>query len=148
MTRDDAYRDRAAQRDARRGRSAVRSATCSRADPDVAARSTTARLDACFDLKRALANVDRTFDALDDRCDAGRRVHDRDEQARAAAPLHRARSASSTRSATTACSMVATDRVSVFDVVLPDHIPDKGRVLTALVDVLVRADRATSSPTT
>jgi phosphoribosylaminoimidazole-succinocarboxamide synthase len=28
--------------------------------------------------------------------------------------------------------MVATDRVSVFDVVLPDEIPDKGRVLTAL----------------
>ncbi|MFM8973266.1 MAG: phosphoribosylaminoimidazolesuccinocarboxamide synthase [Actinomycetota bacterium] len=28
--------------------------------------------------------------------------------------------------------LVATDRVSVFDVVLPDLIPDKGRVLTAL----------------
>jgi phosphoribosylaminoimidazole-succinocarboxamide synthase len=28
--------------------------------------------------------------------------------------------------------MVATDRVSVFDVVLPDEIPDKGRVLTGL----------------
>ena len=28
--------------------------------------------------------------------------------------------------------MVATDRVSVFDVVLPDPIPDKGRVLTGL----------------
>jgi phosphoribosylaminoimidazole-succinocarboxamide synthase len=28
--------------------------------------------------------------------------------------------------------MVASDRISVFDVVLPDDIPDKGRVLTAL----------------
>jgi phosphoribosylaminoimidazole-succinocarboxamide synthase len=28
--------------------------------------------------------------------------------------------------------MVATDRISVFDVVLPDEIPDKGRVLTGL----------------
>jgi len=28
--------------------------------------------------------------------------------------------------------MVATDRVSVFDVVLPDEIPDKGRVLTGV----------------
>jgi phosphoribosylaminoimidazole-succinocarboxamide synthase len=28
--------------------------------------------------------------------------------------------------------MVASDRVSVFDVVLPDEIPDKGRVLTAI----------------
>jgi phosphoribosylaminoimidazole-succinocarboxamide synthase len=33
---------------------------------------------------------------------------------------------------TDALLMVATDRVSVFDVVLPDAIPDKGRVLTAL----------------
>src|SRR5690348_11007072 len=28
--------------------------------------------------------------------------------------------------------MVASDRISVFDVVLPDVVPDKGRVLTAL----------------
>src|SRR5258708_29246240 len=28
--------------------------------------------------------------------------------------------------------MVASDRVSVFDVVLPDEIPDKGRVLTGV----------------
>src|SRR3954468_3353306 len=28
--------------------------------------------------------------------------------------------------------MVASDRVSVFDVVLPDDIPDKGRILTAI----------------
>ena len=28
--------------------------------------------------------------------------------------------------------IVATDRISVFDVVLPDLVPDKGRVLTAL----------------
>ncbi len=28
--------------------------------------------------------------------------------------------------------MVASDRISVFDVVLPDEVPDKGRVLTAL----------------
>ena len=35
--------------------------------------------------------------------------------------------------------MVASDRVSVFDVVLPDEIPDKGRVLTGAVELLVRA---------
>ena len=28
--------------------------------------------------------------------------------------------------------LVATDRISAFDVVLPDPIPDKGRVLTGL----------------
>jgi phosphoribosylaminoimidazole-succinocarboxamide synthase len=30
--------------------------------------------------------------------------------------------------------MVATDRISAFDWVLPDLIPDKGRVLTALTN--------------
>lgn len=30
--------------------------------------------------------------------------------------------------------MVASDRISVFDVVLPDEIPDKGRVLTGISD--------------
>jgi adenylosuccinate lyase len=34
-------------------------------DPDVSAVLDDARLDACFDLKRALANVNHTFDALD-----------------------------------------------------------------------------------
>src|SRR4029078_1784039 len=50
--------------------------------------------------------------------------------------------------------MVASDRVSVFDVVLPDDIPDKGRVLTAistfwfdltadlLANHVIRVDRA------
>ena len=42
--------------------------------------------------------------------------------------------------------MVASDRISVFDVVLPDEIPDKGRVLTGAVAVLVRPDAPTSSP--
>jgi len=36
------------------------------ADPEVTATLDEARLDACFDLKRALANVNRVFDALDD----------------------------------------------------------------------------------
>jgi adenylosuccinate lyase len=35
-------------------------------DPDVGAVLDDARLDACFDLKRALANVNHTFDALDE----------------------------------------------------------------------------------
>ena len=42
--------------------------------------------------------------------------------------------------------LVASDRISTFDVVLPTEIPDKGRVLTGLVGVLVRADAATSCP--
>ena len=36
--------------------------------------------------------------------------------------------------------IVATDRISAFDAVLPTPIPDKGRVLTGLSLVLVRPD--------
>ena len=36
--------------------------------------------------------------------------------------------------------LVASDRISTFDVVLPTEIPDKGRVLTGLSGLLVRAD--------
>ena len=36
--------------------------------------------------------------------------------------------------------LVASDRISTFDVVLPTEIPDKGRVLTRALGVLVRAD--------
>ena len=35
--------------------------------------------------------------------------------------------------------IVATDRLSAFDVVLPDPIPDKGKVLTQISLVLVPA---------
>ena len=44
--------------------------------------------------------------------------------------------------------LVASDRISTFDVVLPTEIPDKGRVLTGLSGVLVRADARRLSRTT
>jgi adenylosuccinate lyase len=64
LTRDDAYR--VVQRNAMRAwddRRPFRELL--QADPDVTNVLDAARLDACFDLKRALANVGRTFDALD-----------------------------------------------------------------------------------
>jgi adenylosuccinate lyase len=64
-TRDEAYR--MVQRNAMR---AWQEETSFRdllaADPDVSSTLDAARLDACFDLKRALANVNHVFDALDD----------------------------------------------------------------------------------
>ena len=42
--------------------------------------------------------------------------------------------------------LVASDRISTFDVVLPTEIPDKGRVLTGLSGVLVRAHARASCP--
>jgi phosphoribosylaminoimidazole-succinocarboxamide synthase len=44
--------------------------------------------------------------------------------------------------------IVTTDRLSAFDVILPDPIPDKGRVLTAVSELLVRHASPTSCPTT
>jgi len=37
--------------------------------------------------------------------------------------------------------IVATDRMSAFDVVMPNPIPDKGRVLTQLSKILVRFNK-------
>ena len=39
--------------------------------------------------------------------------------------------------------IVASDRISAFDVVMNDPIPDKGKILTQISDVLVRARSAT-----
>jgi adenylosuccinate lyase len=63
-SRDDAYR--IVQRNAMRAWQEERSfRELLVADPEVSAVLDSARLDACFDLKRSLANVGRTFDALD-----------------------------------------------------------------------------------
>ncbi len=63
-TRDDAYR--IVQRNAMRAWQEERSfRDLLAADPEVSATLDPARLDACFDLKRALANINRVFDALD-----------------------------------------------------------------------------------
>jgi adenylosuccinate lyase len=64
-TRDDAYR--IVQRDAMRSWQEERPfRDVLAADSEVTATLDDARLDACFDFKRALANVNRVFDALDD----------------------------------------------------------------------------------
>ena len=44
--------------------------------------------------------------------------------------------------------LVASDRISTFDVILPTEIPDKGRVLTGLSAFWFARDRARSSRTT
>jgi adenylosuccinate lyase len=63
-TRDEAYR--MVQRSAMRAWNEERSFRELLADdPEVGAALSSAQLDACFDLKRSLANVNRVFDALD-----------------------------------------------------------------------------------
>jgi adenylosuccinate lyase len=63
-SRDDAYR--MVQRNAMRAWQEERSfRELLMADEEVTGALSPARLDACFDLKRSLANVSRTFDALD-----------------------------------------------------------------------------------
>ena len=61
---------RAAQRDARVAGGAAVPRAARATTPTSPPCSMTRRLDACFDLKRALANVGRVFDALDDGVDA------------------------------------------------------------------------------
>jgi adenylosuccinate lyase len=64
-TRDEAYR--IVQRDAMQSWQEERSfREVLAADPEVGATLDAARLDACFDLKRSLANINRVFDALDE----------------------------------------------------------------------------------
>jgi adenylosuccinate lyase len=64
-TRDEAYR--IVQRNAMRAWQEERPfRELLAADPEVTATLDAARLEACFDLKRALANINRVFDALDD----------------------------------------------------------------------------------
>ena len=64
ISRDDAYR--MVQRNAMRAWQEERPFRELLAeDPDVTAALEPARLDACFDLKRALSNTGRVFDALD-----------------------------------------------------------------------------------
>jgi adenylosuccinate lyase len=65
ITRDDAYR--IVQRNAMQAwetQQMFRSLLA--ADPDVSGRLSEEQLDACFSLERALVNVGRTFDALDE----------------------------------------------------------------------------------
>ena len=62
MSRDDAYRDRAAQRDAGVGGRAPTSAPLLEADPEVTLDQQS--LDEAFDLDRSLRHIDAVFDAL------------------------------------------------------------------------------------
>ena len=119
---------RAAQRDAGVGRGARLPRSSSRADPEIAS-----RLDA---------------DALDEVFDLARDRRPRRHRLRAAAHASPARrNPSMSEAATHVASgkvrelyaldderllLVASDRISTFDVVLPTEIPDKGRVLTGL----------------
>ena len=97
-------------------------------DPAVTAALSEAALAACFDDDAHLRHVPRGAGAP--RCPATRPGGDPwCSLNRSSAP---ARSATSTASTTRRLLLVATDRISAFDVVLPTPIPDKGRVLTGL----------------
>ena len=124
---------RAAPRDARLGRGRSTSATLVDADPEIAAprrprraSSTSARytrhVDVVFERLRALV-------ATDEEEPMPEAVHVASGKVREIYALDDER-----------LLLVASDRISTFDVVLPTPIPDKGRVLTGLVGVLVRAD--------
>ncbi len=122
LERDDAYRlvQRAATRtwEERRPFRAVLAD-----DAEISAHLSAARLDECFDLNRAVAHAARAVDALEDV----------DTVSNVALPHHYTGKVRELYEVGhDRMLVVASDRISVFDVVLGDKIPDKGRVLTAL----------------
>ena len=144
-SRDDAYR--IVQRNAMRAWQEERSfRELLVADAEVAGTLDAARLDACFDLKRVLANVGRTFDALD-RMEAAP-VSRRDGQTRRPAASLLGQGPRALRSRrTTACSWLPATGVGVRRRA-PRRDPRQGPCAHGRVAVLVRRRPPASFPTT
>ncbi len=100
------------------------------ADPEVRAALDDGALAELFDPARFLRNLGRVFERLEKLPVRG--GADPSSGVTGELVAQRARSATSTTPGDDALLLVATDRISAFDVVLPDPIPDKGRVLTGL----------------
>ncbi len=132
MTRDDAYR--VVQRNAMTTWESRRPfLDVLRDDADVVGALGDERLAACFDLSAALANVDRTFDSLPTVAGLTPAPGRAAAMSKLSLPHHYTGKVRELYEVDhDRMLVVASDRVSVFDVVLPDLIPDKGRVLTAL----------------
>ena len=141
-SRDDAYR--IVQRNAMRAWQEERSfRELLAADPDVRAVARRRRGSTRASTSSARSPTSsRVFDALD----AHRATCRRERSATALPHLYSGKVRELYEVGHDRLLMVASDRISVFDVVLPDEIPDKGRVLTGAVALLVRADAPTSSP--
>ena len=109
------------------------SATPSRPIPRCRRTSIDAQLDALFDPGRFLRNLGGVFDRLE-------KLPVEAVVSTAAGGLHaQGKVRDVFEAGADALLLVASDRISAFDVVLPDPVPDKGRVLTGLLALLVRA---------
>ena len=98
-----------------------------RADAEIRAHLDAAALAEVFDLDATIANLDSTFDRL-------RRLVPKEEPASVPEATHVASGKVRELYALDddRLLLVASDRISTFDVILPTEIPDKGRVLTGL----------------
>ena len=113
-------------------------------DPAVAQKLPLAELDACFDDAALLRHVPEVIARLDrSRLERSRRV-----PARLRSFVRAGKVRDLYRVGDDRLLLVASDRLSAFDVVLPTPIPDKGRVLTGLSRFWFAADGRRSSPTT
>ena len=106
-------------------------------DPAVAQRLSLARLDACFDEATFLRHVPEVIARLDGLADrlavtVSTRQPEVRDGAGADAFLRSGKVRDLYALADGRLVLVASDRISAFDVVLPTTIPDKGRVLTGL----------------
>ena len=141
MSREDAYE--VVQRNALRGLGrGLPLRGLLEVDPDAARALDEAELDRVFDLDGFLRHVDDVFDrthraAGGDPClTIWHAPHEASGKVR---ELYRYGDT---------ILMVASDRISAFDVVMPTPIPHKGRVLTALSRFWFDQTARTSSPTT
>ena len=129
-------RDRPAQRAARRRRAAAAPRAPGDRPAVVAQKLPLAALDACFDDAALLRHVPAVIARLDALEAGPRAVRARAEGGRrvplADAFLRSGKVRDLYRVDDDRLLLVASDRLSAFDVVLPTPIPDKGRVLTGL----------------
>ena len=142
-TRDDAYRARAARRDAHVGGAPAVPRRARRRSRGHRASSTPTRSTRASTSTARSRTPARAVDALDD---AGRRRMSRD---RSRCPHHYTGKVRELYEVGhDRMLIVASDRISVFDVVLARRDPRQGPRAHRAVDVLVRADRRTSCRTT
>ena len=118
---------RTAERDEVAGTRSSTSVRSSAADPEISARLDSAALDRVFDLAAAVRHAEVVFERL-------RTLTRKEDPSMSEALSHVASGKVRELYALDEerLLLVASDRISTFDVVLPTEIPDKGRVLTGL----------------
>ena len=141
LARDEAYAHRAARGRRRLGPRAPLPRGARGRTPRCTARSAAEELDELFDPRRFLRNLGGVFEKLE-------KLPVEEGDVSAPAGLHARGKVRDLYEAGDDLLLVATDRISAFDVVLPDADPRQGPRADRSLAVLVRADEGPGAPTT